>query len=238
MVGTTISHNKVLELDRPRHSRLVRITHWINMLSFLGLLVSGIAILISHPRLYWGETGGLGTPSLFDLPIPLILADQNAWGRHLHFLSAWICIFNGLLYVLSGLVTRHFRRELLPSKADLKWNTFWRAVLSELRFKRPASEESLTYNVLQRLSYLGVVFVFLPLLIWTGLAMSPAITSVFPILVEFLGGQQSARTIHFFVTSALVLFVLVHIAMVYFSGFRNHVRAMITGHGDARKERT
>ncbi len=238
MVGTTISHNKVLELDRPRHSRLVRITHWINMLSFLGLLISGIAILISHPRLYWGETGGVGTPSLFDLPIPFILEGQNGWGRYLHFLSAWVCVFNGLLYVLSGLITRHFRRKLLPARTDLKWNSFWRAVLSELRFKRPSSEESLTYSTLQRLTYLGVVFVFLPLLIWTGLAMSPAITSVFPSLVEILGGQQSARTIHFFVTSALVLFVLVHITMVYVAGFRNHVRAMITGHGDARKERT
>jgi len=102
MVGTTISHYKILELDRSRHSRLVRITHWVTTLSFFGLLVSGIAILVAHPRLYWGETGSVGTPSLLDLPIPFMLG-HSGWGRYLHFLSAWVCVLTGLLYVLPGL---------------------------------------------------------------------------------------------------------------------------------------
>lgn len=196
-----------------RHSAIVRITHWINTLSFFGLLVSGIAILLAHPRLYWGETGNVDTLSLIDLPLPFVLVGQSGWGRSLHFLSAWFCVLNGLLYLFSGLLTRHFR---------------WTSQLEE---------GSLPYNLPQRLTYLVVVAILFPLMIWTGLAMSPAITSVFPSLVTGLGGQQSARTIHFFVAGALVLFLFVHITMVSLAGFRNHVKAMITGGGYPRKDR-
>lgn len=224
-------------LDSPRHSAVVRITHWISALSFFGLLVSGIAILIAHPRLYWGETGALGTPSLIDLPIPLTLG-HSGWGRYLHFLSAWVCVLTGLFYGLSGLLTQHFRKNLLPANTDLALGRISRIVWNDLQLKRPTEEESLSYNVVQRLAYLAVVFVLFPLIILTGLAMSPAITSVFPVLVNVWGGQQSARTIHFFVAVALVLFVCVHIAMVCLAGFTNRMRAMITGHSAARKERS
>ena len=98
--------------DSPRHSAVVRITHWINTVSFLVLLISGVAILLAHPRLYWGETGGVGTPSLIDLPLPFLLGGQSGWGRSQHFLLAWVSVLNGFLYVLSGLFTRHFRRNL------------------------------------------------------------------------------------------------------------------------------
>ena len=83
--------------------------------------------------------------------------------------------------------------------------------------------------MLQRLTYLVVIFVLFPLVIWTGLAMSPAIASTFPAAVAVLGGQQSARTMHFFVSVLLVLFLLVHVVMICLTGFRNRVRAMITG---------
>lgn len=195
--------------DGPRHAFLVRITHWINTLSFFALLASGIAILLAHPRLYWGETGGVGTPSLVDLPLPFVLVGQSGWGRHLHFLSAWICVFNGFVYVFSGILTRHFRRNLLPFASQAPF---------------PA------YNVLQRFAYLGTIFVLFPFMIWTGLAMSPAMTSVYPTLVTSLGGQQSARTLHFVAASFLVLFLIVHIAMVCAAGFLAGVRAMITGY--------
>ena len=98
-----------------------------------------------------------------------------------------------------------------------------------MRFKRPGEEEAWSYNLLQRLTYLLVIFVLFPLVIWTGLAMSPAIASVFPSAVSVLGGQQSARTIHFFVSVFLLLFLLVHIVMICLAGFRNRMRAMITG---------
>jgi thiosulfate reductase cytochrome b subunit len=107
---------------------------------------------------------------------------------------------------------------------------------NHLRFKRSSEDELASYNVLQRLSYSGVVFVLFPLMIWTGLAMSPAVTSVFPFMVTALGGQQTARTLHFFLACALVLFVLVHVAMVCQTGFKSRMSAMITGRGPAAKE--
>jgi thiosulfate reductase cytochrome b subunit len=205
-------------VNPPRHSAVVRITHWITTFSFFGLLVSGIAILLAHPRLYWGETGGVGSPSLIDLPLPFVLVGQSGWGRSLHFLCAWICVFTGLFYVLSGLLTRHFRKNFLPETGELE-------------------SRSTTYNVLQRLTYLTVVFVLFPLMIWTGVAMSPAITSVFPAIVTVFGGQQSARTIHFFVASLLVVFLVAHVAMVCLAGFKSRVGAMITGHSGSSEER-
>ena len=100
-----------------RHNLLVRITHWVNTLAFLALVVSGSAILLAHPRLYWGETGAFGSPALFQLPLRLNL-DQSGWGRSLHFLAAWICVLNGVVYVLSGLVRRHFTAAMPATGPD------------------------------------------------------------------------------------------------------------------------
>jgi thiosulfate reductase cytochrome b subunit len=223
-----------------RHSALVRITHWLTTICFFALLVSGVEIVISHPRFYWGETGNDVTPTLFKLPIPAsrnlvptgykyVLPDQNGWSRYLHFLSAWVVIFTGLLYVVSILLNGYLRNNLLPYKSDLSWRAFSTAITSHLRFERPGEAEAWSYNVLQRLSYLFVIFVLFPLVIWTGLAMSPAFVSAIPAAVNLLGGQQSARTLHFFVSLALVLFLLVHVVMVWLAGFRSRMRAMITG---------
>jgi len=223
-----------------RHSAFVRVTHWITTLCFFALLISGIEIVISHPRFYWGETGNNLTPVLFRLPIPAsralvptgygyVLPDQNGWSRYLHFQSAWILVFTGLLYAVFGLLTGHFRENLLPHRTDLSWRVLSKAITSRLRFKQPSESEACSYNVLQRLSYLFVIFVLFPFVIWTGLAMSPAFVSAIPAAVNVLGGQQSARTLHFFVTLALVSFLLVHVGMVWFAGFRNRMRAMITG---------
>jgi thiosulfate reductase cytochrome b subunit len=222
-------------LDSPRHTAVVRITHWVTTLSFFGLLVSGIAILVAHPRLYWGETGSVGTPSLLDLPIPFLLG-HSGWGRYLHFLSAWVCVMTGLIYVLYGFSAGHFRKNLLPDKSELAWSRIWRVVWNHLRLRRGTEEESLRYNVLQRLAYLTVIFVLFPLIILTGFAMSPAITSVVPALVEIFGGQQSARTIHFFVAVFLVLFLIVHVAMVALAGFTSRMRGMIAGRITAGKQ--
>jgi thiosulfate reductase cytochrome b subunit len=223
-------------LDSPRHSAVVRVTHWINTVSFVGLLISGFAILLAHPRFYWGEAGGLGTPSVLDLPLPYMKGGPSGWGRNLHFLSAWLCVLNGSVYVLSGILSQHFRKNLLPAKAALSWDSISRAVSNHLRFKFSGVETSLAYNLLQRITYLAVVFVLFPLIIWTGFAMSPAIVSVFPIFVTVLGGQQTARTIHFFASDLLVLFVVVHLAMVCLSGFKSRVGAMITGRTAEEKD--
>jgi thiosulfate reductase cytochrome b subunit len=224
-------------LRTPRHSAVVRVTHWINTVSFLGLLISGFAILLAHPRFYWGEAGGLGTPSLLDLPLPFMKGGPSGWGRNLHFLSAWACVINGSVYILSGILTRHFLKNLLLAKTDLSWVSIQRVIWSHLRLERPGVETSLAYNLVQKFTYLVVVFVLLPLMIWTGFAMSPAIVSVLPSLVTSLGGQESARTIHFFAADFLALFLLVHIAMVYLAGFTDRVRTMITGRA-ARVEHT
>jgi thiosulfate reductase cytochrome b subunit len=221
----------------PRHSAVVRVTHWISAVSFIGLVVSGFAIILAHPRFYWGETGGVGTPSLFDLPLPFILGGPSGWGRYLHFQSAWLCVLTGTLYVAAGLASRHFRKDLAPARSDLTWPSLRSSIASHLRFERPAPEEALSYNVLQRISYVAVVFLLLPLMIWTGLAMSPALTSVFPWLVTVLGGHQCARTIHFFIAVLLVLFVVVHVAMVWRAGFRKRVGAMITGRAAGKEHR-
>jgi thiosulfate reductase cytochrome b subunit len=201
-----------------RHALLVRVTHWITTLCFFALLLTGIEILISHPRFYWGETGNVRTEPLFKIPIPASratvptgysfrLPDQNGWSRALHFQAAWFAVLTGLLYMIFGLVSGHFRRDLLSAKADAR-----------------------SYNPIQRLTYLVVIFILFPLVIWTGLAMSPAIASVFPPVVATLGGQQSARTIHFFVSDSLAFLVLLHVVMVYRAGFWKRTRAMITGH--------
>jgi thiosulfate reductase cytochrome b subunit len=220
----------------PRHSALVRVTHWLTAISFCGLLVSGIAILLAHPRLYWGETGAVGGPSLLDLPLPFVLTGQSGWGRSLHFLSAWVCVLTGTVYAVGGVVTEHFRTDLLPARADLSWAALARAIRTDLT--SPRANDSLTYNVVQRVTYLAVALAGFPLMIWTGFAMSPAITSVFPAMVNMLGGQQSARTIHFVVANALVVFVLVHVAMVWRAGFADRVQEMLTGRHPAAMERT
>lgn len=213
--------------DRPRHLATVRVTHWITTLGFAGLLVSGIAILLAHPRLYWGETGGVGSPSLIDLPLPFVFG-LTGWGRHLHFLSAWVCILAGLVYVVHGILSGHFREQLLPAKADLAWSSISRLVAAHLHPRRLA-EKVEAYNVLQQIVYLAVVSLVFPLMALTGLAMSPAITSAFPGLVEMFGGQQSARTIHFFGASLLLVFFCVHVGMVCVTGFAKRMRGMIAG---------
>jgi thiosulfate reductase cytochrome b subunit len=223
-----------------RHSALVRVTHWMTTLCFFALLISGSEIVISHPRFYWGETGNDLTQPWFKLPIPAsrnfvpsgygyVLPDQNGWSRYLHFQSAWLVVFTGLLYLIFGVLSGHFRKELFPPARDLSWRGFANTVVGHLRFQRPAAEEAWSYNLLQRISYLFVIFVLFPFELWTGQAMSPAFVSAVPAAVNLLGGQQSARTLHLFVSISLVMFVAVHVFMIVLAGFRSRMRAMITG---------
>jgi thiosulfate reductase cytochrome b subunit len=236
------------ETPRPRHAAFVRVTHGLITVSFLALLVTGVEILISHPRFYWGETGNVNTHPLFTLHIPssrgmvptgygYVLPDQNGWSRYLHFESAWLAVATGLLYAGFGFFSGHFRRNLLPTASDLSPKALAISIGRHVRFARPSEEEARSYNLLQRVSYLLVIFVLFPLVIWTGLAMSPGVVAAVPSLVNVLGGQQSARTLHFFVSGLLVLFLLVHILMVCLAGFRSRVGAMITGRLAITKER-
>ena len=223
-----------------RHARFVRVTHWLTAIAFFALLVSGFEVVLSHPRFYWGESGNVNTAPLFVLHVPSSrstvptgfnygLPDQNGWSRSLHFQSAWVLLLVALVYVVLGLRTGHFRTHLIPGAADRRWSALRKAIAGHLRFDRAALGDASAYNTLQRISYLGVIFVLFPLVIWTGLAMAPAFTSIFPSTVTLLGGRQSARTLHFIVTILLVLFTLAHVTMIILAGFRARMRTMITG---------
>ena len=231
----------------PRHHVLVRVTHWLIVLGFLALLVTGAEILTCHPRFYWGETGNINMTPAFTVPIPssrgavhtrynFVLKDQNGWGRYLHFEAAWVVILTSLLYGAFGFFQGHFWRNLVPTLSDLTPKMLGNDIVRHLRFERPSEEEAWSYNALQRLTYLLVVFVLFPLMIWTGLAMSQAFGSVFPSAVTILGGLQSARTLHFFVAILLVLFLFIHVLMIFLAGLRKRVGPMITGGVTQQKE--
>jgi thiosulfate reductase cytochrome b subunit len=224
--------------------------------SLLTLAFSGFEILMVHPRLYWGEVGNDLTPALIELPISrnhrhggwenvtafspeaggpvsasrtFEIFNQNGWGRSLHFLAAWCFVLVGAAYVLAGLVDGHFRSHIWPRSREMAPRTLWREILDHLRLRIPPARGGPGYGVLQKLSYTLVVFVAAPLMILTGLTMAPAVTAAVPSLLDLFGGYQSARTIHFFAFCALLLFLLVHVAMVFLSGFRRQMRGMIRG---------
>lgn len=224
-----------------RHAGVVRLTHWLTLIAFLALLVTGLGIVISHPRFYWGEVGNVNTRPLFVIPIPAsratvptgyhyVLPDQNGWGRYLHFEAAWLLVLTGLVYGAYGIFSGHFRKNLVPARHEWTLRTCAQRIAAYARGAFMLPKEGSSYNVLQRTTYLIVIFVLFPLMIWTGLAMSPSFTSALPATAGLLGGRQSARTIHFFLTGFLLLFLFVHVAMVALSGFRSRMRAMITGY--------
>jgi thiosulfate reductase cytochrome b subunit len=161
--------------------------------------------------------------------MPFIIG-PSVWMRPYHFASAWLLVLSGLAYVIGSFVTGHFSKGLLPARADLRWQRIRGVISSHLHWRRPSAEEAWTYNVVQRLTYLLVVFVLFPAIILTGLGMSFGATSVFPFLATAVGGHQSARTLHFIFVGVLVLFVIVHILMLCLVGFWSHTRAMITGY--------
>ena len=238
------------------HAPWVRLSHWIVTLGVLALAFSGFEILMVHPRLYWGKAGNDLSPALLELPIsrnykhggyeePVPLTEnpsgpvsanrtydifnENAWGRSLHFLAAWFLVLPGLFYVLRGLINGHFRSHLWPRVRELSPRLIGRDFLAHLRLRIPAASGGPSYGLLQKCAYSLVVFVAAPLMIATGLTMSPAVTAALPGLIDLFGGIQSARTIHFFASVVLVLFVIVHVVMVVRSGFRRQIRAMTVG---------
>ena len=229
----------------PRHERFVRLTHWLTTIAVGALLVSGGELILSHPRFYWGEIGNVNTPPAFSIPVPssrrtvptgyrFVLSDQNGWSRYLHFQAAWLMLFTGLAYLVAGVRSGHFRRDLVPTTEDRSWRALRTAIAEHARFTPSAFGDPWTYNVLQRLSYLSIVFGLFPLVVWTGLAMAPGFTAVFPFAVDLLGGRQSARTLHFIATIALVLFTIAHLTMIILAGFRSRVGPMITGTAEER----
>jgi thiosulfate reductase cytochrome b subunit len=253
-----------------RHSILVRTTHWVNVISLVILLLSGLQIFNAHPALYWGakstfadpwlamrafeypsglrgittvgkakfDTTGLfgvsnydGGPQARGFPGWLTLPGQRilSVGRPWHFFFAWIFAINGVIYLASGLLGGHLRRDLLPTREQLRPRSIWRDIVDHARLRFPKGEEARHYNVLQKATYLVVIVILLPTMALTGMTMSPALDAAFPWLLDLFGGRQSARSIHFICANLLVLFVLVHVILVVLSGFWNNIRSMITG---------
>jgi thiosulfate reductase cytochrome b subunit len=238
------------------HTGWVRITHWIVAASVLTLAVSGFTILMAHPRLYWGAVGNDLTPALIELPISrnyrhggwelstpsfpdggpaasvirtYDILNENSWARSLHFLAAWFLVVTGLIYLVAGMLSGHLRRDLVPRRGELRAQLLRDDLAAHLRGHVPAAPGGPPYGLLQKSTYCAVVFLALPLMALTGWAMSPAMNAAYPFLSGMFGGTQSARTIHFCVFAALILFVLIHLAMVSLSGFRRQMRAMTLG---------
>jgi thiosulfate reductase cytochrome b subunit len=238
------------------HARWVRISHWIATASVLTLAFTGVVILMAHPRLYWGEAGNDLTPALIELPIsrnyqhggwdkrtpffadaggPISavrtydIFNQNGWGRSLHFLAAWCLVLPGAVYLLSGILGGHFRTHIWPRLRELSPPLVWRDVVDHLRLRIPPATGGPQYGLLQKCAYSFVIFVAAPLIVVTGLTMSPAVTAGYPVLLRLFGGYQSARTIHFLAFAAILLFVFAHVLMVVMSGFRRQMRGMTLG---------
>jgi thiosulfate reductase cytochrome b subunit len=152
-----------------------------------------------------------------------------ALGRRWHFFFAWLFAANLLLYLLAAIASGHLRRDLIPARSQLRPSALLRDIADHLRLKFPRGSEACQYNSLQKLSYLAVVLMLLPVMVLTGLAMSPGIDAILPWLTDIFGGWQSARTVHFLVACLIVVFVLVHIIMVILAGPKNELRSMITG---------
>jgi thiosulfate reductase cytochrome b subunit len=209
-----------------------------------------------HPRFYWGEVGNALTPVLFELPVsrnyqhggwekivPFSEAadapvsavrtyeifNQNSWGRSLHFLAGWFLLIPGVIYFIVGIFTGHFRKHLWPHAKEFSLRLFWNDVISHVRMQIPPATNGPRYSLLQKCSYVVVIFFLMPVIVMTGMTMSPAITAAYPFLLKLFFGAQSARTIHFFTSTALVLFLIVHLVMIIKSGFKQQIRSMTIG---------
>jgi len=183
------------------------------------------------------KTAGEWTSRAFPAWLTLPSYQDLAAGRRWHFFFAWIFVVNGLAYLGYGLLSRHFRRDLVPGRRELAPRHLWREVIDHARLRFPSGEQARRYNALQKLAYIVVIAALLPLMVLTGLTMSPGVDAAFPVLLDIFGGRQSARTLHFITASLLVAFVVVHVAMVILSGPWNNLRSMVTGRYAIRQER-
>jgi thiosulfate reductase cytochrome b subunit len=213
-----------------RQKLSTRITHWVWAICLFFLLLSGLQIFNAHPALYLGDQSGFGFenailelegfPSWATIPSTQDLAT----GRVIHFFFAWIFVVTLFVWLIASLRNRHLRKDLLPNAKDVK--NFSADVRDHLKLNLV---HSVRYSPLQKLAYGSVLFVLFPLIIMTGLCMSPGMNAVLPWLPEIFGGRQTARTIHFITMALLVGFFVVHMAMIVLAGPLNELRSIITG---------
>lgn len=217
-----------------RHGAATRIWHWINAVAIFVLIGSGLGISNAHPRLYWGRYGANFDHAWATLPrFPAWLtipANYNlALSRRWHLFFALVLAFGLLAYMIASLLNRHFRRDLTLRRAELTPQHIWADFKAHLAFRFHDPEAPRAYNVFQKLSYILVLFVALPLVIFTGVALSPGMNAAWPWLLDLFGGRQSARSLHFLAMVVIAGFTIVHLVLVILAGAWNEVRSMITG---------
>jgi thiosulfate reductase cytochrome b subunit len=219
-----------------RHSLATRWLHWINALSVFLVLMSGLQIFNADPHLYWGQFGASPDRALLAIGAHGFphWATLPGWqdlstGRRWHFFFAWLLVFNSALYLLISILSGHVRRDLLPKRTEIAPAHVAHDIWNHLRLRFPTGAAAKHYNVLQKLSYVGVIFVLAPIILATGLTMSPGFDAACPWLLTLFDGRQSARTIHFAAAMLVAAFILVHLIMVVLAGPWNEVRSMITG---------
>jgi len=190
--------------------------------------IRGITTILGHQFDTTGVLGySNGSRHAFPAWATVPSAKFLAMGRQWHLFFAWLLVINGLFFTAYALISRHVTRDLAPTGKDLRG--IGKAVKDHLVFRHPTGEEARRYNVLQKLAYVGVLFVVAPLIILTGLTMSPTIDTAFPWLLTIFGGRQAARTIHFIACFTFVGFIVIHVVEVILTGFFNNIRSMVTG---------
>lgn len=220
-----------------RHALTTRIWHWLNALAFAVLFMSGLNISNAHRYLYWGDYGFdpadawlsvMRFPAWATIPQRYDLAEARDW----HNSFAWVFALGLLVMWVMSLINRHFTRDIAARLAE--WSP--RALVADVKRHLTGKHigEGGGYNVLQKITYGVVLGVLLPMMIFTGLAISPGFEPAAPWLVDILGGRQSARSLHFIVAWALFGFVVLHLVMVLVSGPVRQIADMITG--GSRKE--
>jgi len=191
--------------------------------------VRGVMNVLGHAFDTTGVLGySNGSRRAFPAWATIPSAKWLAMGRQWHLFFAWVFVINGVLFAGYALVSRHVKKDLLPTGRDL--GTIPKTVKDHLVLRHPRGEEAKRYNVLQKLSYLGVIFGLAPLIVLTGLTMSPTIDTAFPWLLTIFGGRQAARTIHFIACFSFIGFIVIHVSQVILTGLFNNIRSMVTGY--------
>ena len=251
-----------------RHRLSTRIWHWVNAVTLIIMVMSGLMIFSAHPRLYWGRDGHWGMPAWLEInaseemgyvEIAGAMIETTgflggvktsngdvrrqvfpAWAtlpsnynlvraREWHITFAWLFVASFLFYAISNFVNGHFFRDHLPRLNQCGPGNLWRCFRNHLRLSFHPEERGELYNIFQKISYFLLIYVTLPLVILTGLCMSPGMNAALPWLTDIFGGRQSARSIHFILAVMFILFIVVHLALVLLARPINQMRGMITG---------
>jgi len=172
-----------------------------------------------------GNVKNYAFPGWATIPSEYSLAEARRW----HLAFAWLLVLPGLFYWLWSFANRHVQRDLAPTRSELAPRHIWADIKDHARLRHPTGDAARRYNVLQKLAYVGVLFVLLPAMVLTGLAMSPGMNAAWPWLLDLFGGRQSARSLHFIAATLILAFIAVHLIQVVLAGPINEVRSMITG---------